>query len=264
MAVLSDQGARCAVLECSRVDFLPFTCDRCNKVHCLDHFRYADHACPHAAGLDNRVLVCPLCAKGVRLVAEEDPNLTWETHMLTDCAGGGAGPSGAPKKERCPVPGCKEALTQSNCVTCPKCKKRVCLKHRYEESHECLQAKQLAPTVVPAARRPPQAAAPAAKRASAGRSGGGTASAGTPAGTFDAHGGWSCGQCTLQNSAGAIACAACGGPPPRRPPWKCARCTLENDGTSPTCAACDSPAPAVRGSGGGGGRGGGTSTCTLC
>jgi len=39
----------------------------------LDHFRYGSHGCSAASGKDNRVLVCPLCQKGVRLVPKEDP-----------------------------------------------------------------------------------------------------------------------------------------------------------------------------------------------
>merc|ERR1719456_2123707 len=110
MAVLSDQGQHCSVVDCRKVDFLPFTCEQCRKVFCLDHFRYAAHNCPNAAGLDNRILVCPLCTKGVKLVVGEDPNVTWEHHMLTECTDPGGG---AARKEKCPAPGCKEVLTAS-------------------------------------------------------------------------------------------------------------------------------------------------------
>lgn len=37
---------------------------------------------PLAQGLDNRVLVCPLCNKGVRLEVGEDANLTWERTLV--------------------------------------------------------------------------------------------------------------------------------------------------------------------------------------
>lgn len=47
----------------------------CPSIPCLAFFFPG----PLAAGLDNRVLVCPLCDKGVRLEVGEDPNLTWES-----------------------------------------------------------------------------------------------------------------------------------------------------------------------------------------
>ena len=134
MAVLSDQGKHCAVDLCRQNDFLPFTCDQCHEVFCINHFRYGDHSCPHAAGLDNRVLLCPLCQKAIRLVAGEDPNATWERHVRAECGGAGA----VAKKPRCPVSGCKEMLTFSGSVQCTKCYQKVCMKHRFEDAHDCV------------------------------------------------------------------------------------------------------------------------------
>jgi len=81
------------------------------------------------------VLVCPLCAKGVHLVPNQDPNITWESHVNTDCD-----PSNyqkATKKRKCPVPGCKEILTFSNTIRCRDCTQEHCLKHRFGPDHKC-------------------------------------------------------------------------------------------------------------------------------
>jgi hypothetical protein len=43
---------RCNLPSCSQTDFLPFTCDCCTRVFCLEHRTYDAHSCPSAgAGL---------------------------------------------------------------------------------------------------------------------------------------------------------------------------------------------------------------------
>ncbi|KAG1368755.1 Zinc finger AN1 and C2H2 domain-containing stress-associated protein 16 [Cocos nucifera] len=130
-----DLGKHCSVEDCRQIDFLPFTCDRCKKVFCLEHRSCTKHLCPNANQQDVTVLVCPLCAKGVHLVANEDPNITWESHVNSDCD-----PSNyqkTTKKKRCPVSGCKETLTFSNTIRCRDCTKEHCLKHRFGPDHKC-------------------------------------------------------------------------------------------------------------------------------
>lgn len=130
-----DLGKHCSVEECKQIDFLPFTCDRCRQVYCLDHRGYIKHNCPKADKKDVTVVICPLCAKGVRLNPDEDPNISWEAHVSTDC-----NPSNyekVTKKKKCPVPGCKELLTFSNTIRCRDCTKDHCLKHRFGLDHKC-------------------------------------------------------------------------------------------------------------------------------
>mmetsp|Transcript_51620 Transcript_51620/g.144239 ORF Transcript_51620/g.144239 Transcript_51620/m.144239 type:complete len:497 (-) Transcript_51620:88-1578(-) len=134
MAAHSDAGAHCSLATCRRLDFLPFTCNCCGGVYCLDHFRCADHACARATGEENRVLLCPICKRSVPLVGGEDPNVTWQRHERDACGGSRCGQS-APA--RCPAPGCREMLTASGSLQCPRCGRRVCLKHRYEDAHPC-------------------------------------------------------------------------------------------------------------------------------
>lgn len=130
-----DLGKHCSVQDCNQLDFLPFTCDVCRQVFCLEHRSYSKHHCPNATEKDVTVLVCPLCAKAVRLVPNEDPNLTWDQHVRTSCD-----PSNyakVQKKPRCPVRGCRENLTFSNKMVCKDCKQEVCLKHRFGPDHNC-------------------------------------------------------------------------------------------------------------------------------
>ncbi|KAA8518182.1 hypothetical protein F0562_015656 [Nyssa sinensis] len=128
-------GKHCSVDECKQIDFLPFTCDCCHQVFCLEHRSYIKHQCPKANKRDVTVVICPLCAKGVRLVPDEDPNITWELHVNTDCD-----PSNyekATKKKKCPVRGCREILAFSNTIRCRDCTIEHCLKHRFGPDHSC-------------------------------------------------------------------------------------------------------------------------------
>ncbi|CAM8880781.1 unnamed protein product [Rhodiola kirilowii] len=131
-----DLGKHCSLLDCKQIDFLPFTCDRCHQVFCLQHRSYNLHQCPNAGKNDVNVVICPLCAKGVRLDPDQDPNITWEYHVNTNCD-----PSNyerATKKKKCPVPGCRELLTFSNTIKCRDCTIDHCLKHRFGPDHKCL------------------------------------------------------------------------------------------------------------------------------
>ncbi|RDX95174.1 Zinc finger AN1 and C2H2 domain-containing stress-associated protein 16 [Mucuna pruriens] len=136
-----DLGKHCSVSDCRQIDFLPFTCDRCDQVYCLEHRGYIKHQCTKPNKLDVTVVICPLCAKGVRLVPDQDPNITWDNHVNVDCD-----PSNyekVTKKRRCPAPGCKEVLVFSNTVKCRDCLEDHCLKHRFSTDHKCSGPRKL-------------------------------------------------------------------------------------------------------------------------
>ncbi|KAK3243447.1 hypothetical protein CYMTET_46896 [Cymbomonas tetramitiformis] len=125
----------CSLPSCQQVDFLPFQCDCCHNVYCLEHRKYSAHSCSKSGNKDCQVLVCPLCAKAVKLVPGEDPNITFENHTRTGCDQ--TNYRRVTEKPRCPVQGCKEKLTFSNCHTCKDCRVKVCLKHRFPTDHTC-------------------------------------------------------------------------------------------------------------------------------
>lgn len=115
-------------------DFLPFECDACHKVFCLDHRAYRTHDCPAAQGQEARAITCPLCAQTIRIEAGEDVNASWERHARTDCR---PERRKAKKPRTCTVDGCRSKLTISNRVTCSKCHQEFCLAHRLESDHSC-------------------------------------------------------------------------------------------------------------------------------
>lgn len=135
---------------------MPFTCDLCKADFCLQHRTYAAHNCPKAAGADCRVIVCPLCKKGVRIVPDEDLAVTYERHRASkDCE----------KKvvRKCPAKGCRETLGLVNTFHCTRCDQDVCMKHRFEEDHPCQPTAKPAVAPTPKVVSAPVEAAPQAR-----------------------------------------------------------------------------------------------------
>ncbi|KAF8102141.1 hypothetical protein N665_0201s0424 [Sinapis alba] len=137
-----DLGKHCSVDDCKQIDFLPFTCDRCTQVFCLDHRSYMKHNCPKGNRGDVTVVICPLCCKGVRLNPDEDPNITWEKHVNRDCDPSSYEETVKKKKKKCPVTRCRELLTFSNTIRCRDCSVEHCLKHRFGADHGCAGPKK--------------------------------------------------------------------------------------------------------------------------
>lgn len=135
MALMSDKGVHCSDPYCRQCDFLPFTCDGCGKIFCKDHFRCEEHNCPAAKAKDRRVVVCALCGKAVPHGHGEEANAVLERHIESgDCRPTTAASASKP---RCPARGCKEKLTSINSFQCGPCGQRVCMKHRFEDQHDC-------------------------------------------------------------------------------------------------------------------------------
>lgn len=107
----------------------------------MEHRSYKQHQCPKSERQDVTVVICPLCAKGVRLRPDENPHITWENHVNADCD-----PSNydkVTKKRKCPVRGCREVLVFSNTIKCRDCTVDHCLKHRFGPDHDCPGPKKL-------------------------------------------------------------------------------------------------------------------------
>ena len=148
-------GEHCSLSTCHALDFLPFKCLGCGGTFCLEH--RANHNCPSSSGAaGSQVIVCPICAKGVRLAPGQDANEAFDQHHRSS----GCDPSNYKKvnqKQRCPVGRCQEKLTLTNTYRCKKCNLRVCLKHRDPADHNCTST-----TSAAASSRPPATSSTAA------------------------------------------------------------------------------------------------------
>ncbi|CAK9148698.1 unnamed protein product [Ilex paraguariensis] len=129
-----DLGMHCQHPECNQLDFLPFNCDACRRVFCVEHRSYKSHECPKSDYNSRKVLVCEICSMSIETTGHdrEDEKLMLEKHENSgDCD---------PKKKKkptCPVRRCREILTFSNTCTCKVCQIKVCLKHRFPADHPC-------------------------------------------------------------------------------------------------------------------------------
>ncbi|XP_055966768.1 AN1-type zinc finger protein 1 [Sorex fumeus] len=94
-----DIGQHCQVAHCRQKDFLPFKCDGCSGIFCLEHRSRSSHNCPEVT------------------IINEAPKP--DTHTSYPC-------SFRDCTERELVP-----------VTCPYCEKNFCLRHRHQSDHEC-------------------------------------------------------------------------------------------------------------------------------
>ncbi|CAK9081963.1 AN1-type zinc finger protein 1 (Zinc finger AN1-type-containing protein 1) [Durusdinium trenchii] len=104
MAAFSDVGAVCSVPSCGQQDFLPTTCFACKRPFCKDHYRAELHGCE--ASSESVLLEVP------------SPKRT----------------SGA----SCAAPGCKEQISVHNGLQCARCGQVVCVHHRFEDQHPCV------------------------------------------------------------------------------------------------------------------------------
>ena len=71
------------ILYCRQRDFLPFNCDCCRKTFCLEHRTYSAHACSKAHGKSSTTIICPLCARCIKLTHSDDPNAVFDVHTRT-------------------------------------------------------------------------------------------------------------------------------------------------------------------------------------
>ncbi|XP_044279833.1 AN1-type zinc finger protein 1 [Varanus komodoensis] len=92
-------GKHCDVKNCRQLDFLPFVCDGCSGVFCLQHRSRAAHSCSEAN------------LKSVDVKPDHHKSFLC---MYKDCDG----------RELVPV-------------LCAYCEKQFCLRHRHQLDHEC-------------------------------------------------------------------------------------------------------------------------------
>ncbi|XP_033744313.1 AN1-type zinc finger protein 2A-like [Pecten maximus] len=128
-------GDHCSNKSCKQLDFLPMKCDACSQIFCGEHIMYNCHQCAESYKKDNQVPVCPLCNKPVPIKKDEVPDAVVGQHIDNDCQSDPARKRRKIYTNRCSHKGCKQKELIP--VTCDKCQKNFCLKHRNEMDHDC-------------------------------------------------------------------------------------------------------------------------------
>nr|XP_023653074.1 AN1-type zinc finger protein 1 isoform X2 [Paramormyrops kingsleyae] len=102
-----DIGEHCQVETCSQKDFLPFVCDACSGVFCVEHRSRGSHSCTEIPAV------------------KEAP------------------PSGGSISYHCDFANCsgKELVP----VVCAHCQKHFCLAHRHQDDHKCVRLETSGP-----------------------------------------------------------------------------------------------------------------------
>lgn len=122
----------CSEPYCRQLDILPFKCDGCSKMYCLEHYIPTTHACPSANLRDRRIFSCPLCLETVPIVPTESVDVTFARHQHTSCRPQVYAQRAQQKRGHvCPVALCKQRLAPANTYSCSKCNRQVCLRHRH-------------------------------------------------------------------------------------------------------------------------------------
>nr|CCA23974.1 conserved hypothetical protein [Albugo laibachii Nc14] len=132
-----DVGKHCSITHCSQIDFLPFECDCCHSIFCLEHRSYDSHSCVSVQKTDSRVFECPICKKIINCTPDQDIHQVWNAHNLCgDCV---AISTDAPRKKkiRCGALQCRAVIGPSNRFECTTCLQIVCLTHRFPSEHLC-------------------------------------------------------------------------------------------------------------------------------
>jgi len=150
---------------CNTQDFLPFTCEACQSIFCLEHRSYLAHNCTKSIGKDHKVISCPLCSQSIHFFDDGSASVheIFDKHLRLECVNRGSMnginnnalsstqtssssssiQSSVPMikaPKRCLTKGCKDILTTSNTFYCPKCRQETCLKHRFGDAHDCVNA----------------------------------------------------------------------------------------------------------------------------
>ncbi|KFA65249.1 hypothetical protein S40285_01455 [Stachybotrys chlorohalonatus IBT 40285] len=111
-------GTHCQYDYCNQLDFLPFRCDSCRHIYCLDHRTESSHKCAHAGEW----------AEKRRLAQLSQPSIG-QGKTLRDKV----------SEKPCATPECKTVVGTSLTpgVHCQTCNRDYCLKHRLKEDHNC-------------------------------------------------------------------------------------------------------------------------------
>ncbi|KAJ9562372.1 hypothetical protein OSB04_007532 [Centaurea solstitialis] len=132
-----DLGKHCQLSDCNQLDFLPFKCDGCQKVFCVEHRSYKSHECSNSDHNSRKVLVCETCSSSIEIPRNSKGGEDEMNSILTKHQKSGDCDPKKKKKPTCGVKRCKEILTFSNTSSCRSCQIKFCLKHRFQSDHTC-------------------------------------------------------------------------------------------------------------------------------
>jgi len=131
MDLLHETAKHCSLQECNTLDFLPFKCDKCQKIFCKLHRQYSNHQCFYREQAVNVLPTCPMCLQKISCGANENPDNIMDIHIRSGCKTSVL--SNVKKEPRCGYPKCKKPQF----IQCKKCQFKFCPGHRFPDQHNC-------------------------------------------------------------------------------------------------------------------------------
>ncbi|CAN6448464.1 unnamed protein product [Victoria cruziana] len=122
-----DLGRHCQFDECHQLDFLPFKCDGCKKVFCLEHRTYRSHSCHRAEHRSREVVICNVCSASIEIAEENKAAIGISGQIY------GKGEMEVLLK----------ILMEKHRASGRTCDKKTCLKHRFPADHGCTSGKRV-------------------------------------------------------------------------------------------------------------------------
>eukprot|EP00457_Paulinella_chromatophora_P010558 gb/GEZN01010666.1/.p1 GENE.gb/GEZN01010666.1/~~gb/GEZN01010666.1/.p1 ORF type:complete len:308 (-),score=24.14 gb/GEZN01010666.1/:271-1194(-) len=139
-----NEAKHCGEKSCKQLDFLPFDCEHCKGVFCLDH--KDTHKCVFDRSQVNTIPLCPACKQYVMVRPEQSPDAIVNDHIASNCARHLLSTAEAErkdyirKKKSCGVPSCRnENKAKYDTLICNVCKQQYCLTHRLGDDHDCAE-----------------------------------------------------------------------------------------------------------------------------
>ena len=143
MSAASGRGAHCDERGCHKLDFLPFTCDKCRLTFCLDHRDPQHHSCTFDVTAQRVMPQCPVCQQHVFVPADTSVDARVNAHILSGCREHlmsevqGVVKAKQSVTLRCDfVDGCRNKEGYAT-MACKKCRLQYCLTHRFPADHKC-------------------------------------------------------------------------------------------------------------------------------
>ena len=127
------KGDHCYLDDCQQFDFLPFTCDGCNKVFCLHHRSQNAHKCTAAPEMKNVLPICPICRKYVLIKSGESVDRKLSQHIRSRCKQFVIDP----QKEKIAACSFKKCKSRTAPCECNLCHRFFCAQHRLADDHLC-------------------------------------------------------------------------------------------------------------------------------
>ncbi|KAI6177307.1 AN1-type domain-containing protein [Aphelenchoides bicaudatus] len=148
MAEFPGLGQHCAYIECGQLDFLPIKCYGCSKMFCSGHFTYEAHSCESGLRSSVQVPICPLCSQVTNnstfkhfnfYSPFQSPKMNPLISLLASTSTMTVNQIQLEKSVlmliNVPLKRCKGRELVK--ITCDKCRRNFCIKHRHFDDHNC-------------------------------------------------------------------------------------------------------------------------------